>query len=308
MVTAPTDRAPHPPTRLFGLAGDPLRRYPLRRLLETEAMINRLPLAVRHLSLRGLPTDPAIQAAQLIRATRLIGATGFYAAGVLPTQLPALVDQVSPAAQRSGLVDTVLSIDEETFGFDTGTRALCDAMGAFLRMAPRRQVLLVGSGPEAASAACALADLGVKKIYMLARDRNRAYSLSRFLLQGSPVQSQVLSSPQDLLDLRIDGVVNTLHSGPAIQPDPAQPDRTLVPRRVLTPRIWLIDTAITPFPTPLIRHAQHIGCRTLIGPDLVPYRGQHLFRCITGRDASPERLRALVRASLGHGPDWPSPD
>lgn len=218
-----------------------------------------------------------------------------------------MMDQLSPGARRSGLVDTVLFIDDEAFGFDCKTRALRDAMAGFLGFAPRRQVLLIGSGPDASAAASALADLGVERIYLLARDRDRAYAITRFLTQGSPVQARVLHSPDDLLDLRIDGVVNTLLSGPALQTDPRQPDRTVIPQEILSRRHWLVDTGITPFATPMIRHAQMLGCRTMTGPDLVPLRSQQLFQCITGHEASPLRLRAMVRASLDHPPDWPAP-
>jgi shikimate dehydrogenase len=154
----------------------------------------------------------------------------------LKVEVLSLLDEISPAAQRIGAVNTVTVHEGRWLGSNTDVPAMVELLKGSAGVAT-----ILGAGATARSAVAALASLGVPEVAVWARRSEPAR-----LLVGEAAASGVLgrdhSGPPDGALLRAGIVINTL---PA---DAAAAWADVIPPQ---PAGRLLDAVYDPWPPPL---------------------------------------------------------
>jgi shikimate dehydrogenase len=233
---------------------------------------------------------------RLEQALRALPAMGF--AGVNLT-IPhkeaalALMDHLSPVAERIGAVNTVVVEADGTLSGDNtdglGFIAALSQSGAGWR-AEAGPAVVLGAGGAARAVAVALLDAGAPEVRLLNRTPERARALADEL--GGSVHG--LESTER--SAALDGaalLVNTTSLGMRGQPPLVLPLEAL-------PRTALVsDVVYTPLITPLLALAQARGNPVVDGLGMLLHQARPGFRAWFGVDpAVDDDLRTVVAAGL----------
>ena len=301
-------------TALLGLLGDPVRHS------LSPAMHNA---ALRQLGLNWVYLPLPVAAAQLAAALAGLEALGCRGLNVtIPHKraVAALCRQRSPLAERLGAVNTLVPL---AGGGWHGTNTDVEGFLAPLRGHDwrGRDALVLGCGGSARAVVAGLVELGMGRIRVAARRRER---LERFaddcrgwapglvILPWPPAGSASAggagceagsgAGDDPLLPLLPSAalVVNTTPVGMAAAGDAAAAGRCpLGPRALaaLQPGCWVYDLIYTPRPTTLLQAAAARGCRTLDGLEMLVQQGAAALRLWS--DGLPVPVDTMRAAALG---------
>ena len=196
-----------------------------------------------------------------------------------------LVDELSERARLAGAVNTVTVEGDRLLGDNT------DIPGAIAAIrertsAPLATAVIIGGGATATSIGLALADLGVRRLEILARSTERAFAAVE-TVAGHPGRPEVTARRLDEVDeLAVDLVASTI-------PPQAQ-DARLVAACSGVP--ILFDVVYHPWPTPL---AASVGDRVLVGGlDLLVHQAAVQFELFTRHSAPLAVMRAAGERAL----------
>ncbi|MEJ5209187.1 shikimate dehydrogenase [Denitratimonas sp. CY0512] len=107
----------------------------------------------------------------------------------LKEQAATLCLELSPAARRSGAVNTLVRRDDGWFGDNTDGSGLVRDLEAHLGLAlAQRQVLLLGAGGAARGVVSALFEAGIAELVVANRSIERARALAHDLAACGPIQ------------------------------------------------------------------------------------------------------------------------
>ena len=201
-------------------------------------------------------------------------------------RIPSLLDEIDSHARSMGAINTIVARDDRLIGYNTDgygfIRSLqeiggCDPGG--------KRVLLLGAGGAGRAAAFSLVAAGAASVTIANRTVRRAESLARDV--GGGAASNVAAIPADGPALReaasgSELIVNStsvgMRHGDAEGLSPL--DATLIP-----PGSLVYDMVYNPPDTPLMRHAEKAGARTLGGLMMLIYQGAAAFELWTGSPA-----------------------
>lgn len=237
----------------------------------------------------------------LIAAIREGGAAGAnvtlpYKEAVLP-----LVDRLSPTAQRTGAVNTIVRVGPHVEGHNTDvsglSRALCEH--GLRRRAPER-ALILGAGGAARAAVITLDQLGARHIFIANRTRARAEALIEGLAAHTRATLSALSLDEDAGHIPWGALDVLLHStslgvgshqGDATYEAAARrwgrlPWGAMEGLRVVYDLVYARGE-----PTPFLRAAQEGRRPGHDGLDMLLYQGTEAFTLWTGRQAPEEIMR-----------------
>lgn len=204
------------------------------------------------------------------------------------------LDEIEPMAEHVGCVNTITNEDGRLIGSTTdgpGTlRAFSDA-GVSL---DDKRILFVGSGGAVRAVAFAMAEwTEAERLTILGRTPARVAAIVDDLRAKTPVR--VESGPLDNLpeamashDIIVQGTPIGMHPNP---------DETPVPKKLLRPDQVVFDMVYRPHETTLIREAGEVGCRTIVGLEMLVNQAVLQFERWTGVDAPHEVMREAVIAA-----------
>ena len=198
-------------------------------------------------------------------------------------EVMALLDELSPAAQKVGAVNTVVFDGGRRRGHNTDFWGFAESLRRGLPDAPRDSVLLLGAGGAGGAVAHALFDVGVTHILIYDRDRDLATALA----------AQVGGSVPDDLAIAarsVDGIVNATPMGMAKLPG------TAIDTGLIEPRHWVADIVYFPRETELLRAARARGCRVLDGSGMAVFQAVRAFELFCGLTPDPDRMRATFES------------
>jgi shikimate dehydrogenase len=203
----------------------------------------------------------------------------------LKREAVSLVDELSERARLAGTVNTLVLEDHRIVGDNT------DIPGAIAAIrertsAPLASAVIIGGGATATSIGLALADLGVRRLEILARSTERAFEAVE-TVAGHPGRPDVMARRLDeVTELAADLVASTI-------PAAAQ-DRRLVTACSGIPVVF--DVLYHPWPTPL---AASVGDRVLVGGlDLLVHQAAVQFELFTGEPAPVAAMRSAGEQAL----------
>jgi len=195
-----------------------------------------------------------------------------------------LLDEIDPAAQAVGAVNTIVRRDGRLIGFNTDTlgfkRSLLET-GIVLEQQP---CAILGAGGSARAVVYVLRELGAH-ITIYARDVAKAAQLSA---EARPLNELVNINPATRL------LVNTTPLGlhPNIDASPWPADVSL-PSSVL-----VFDLLNNPARTRLMLQAEKQGLRAVNGWGMLVYQGAAAFKLWTGVEPPVEVMMTALRDSM----------
>lgn len=253
-------------TRLFVLLGDPVA-HSLSPRIQNHALA-RAGLDARYIALQ----TPAVAVEGLVRGIALVGGGGNV---TLPHKRLAWssVDRHTPAAQRTGAVNTFWAENGEVWGDNTDVHGLRMALR---RLAGDRDhawagatVLLLGAGGAARAALLALEEEGIGQVILRSRRPEVAHELTRELQPAVgmlEVEGWAAGVPSG-----IDLILNATPLG--LRPEDAGP----VPADAVEPTTRVMDLVYRPEHTRWVRALKERGVQATDGGDMLLGQGAAAF-------------------------------
>lgn len=209
------------------------------------------------------------------------------------TRAAALVDQATPAVERTGACNTFWLEQGRIHGDNTDVEGFAAATRALIGAPAGARALVLGAGGAARAAVLALVEARADAVHILNRTPARARALQEALdPRGRRVA--VLDQPKALRREGYDLVVNATSLG--LEPDDPTPLDLEAPVRVgaVLDLTYRHDpTAPTP-PTALVAAARQAGIPTADGREMLIRQGAASFRRWFGCDPDLEVMRAAL--------------
>jgi shikimate dehydrogenase len=276
---------------VYGIFGFPVAHS------RSPAMHNRafeaLGIDARYLAFAVAPESLA----DAVRGVRALGIRGLNVTLPHKTAIIPWLDEIDPVAREVGAVNTVIRDGDRLRGTNTDaeglTRALLEA-GATL---DGSRATVLGAGGAARASVVGLARAGASKIYVAARQRERAEALVsdlRIPLRGAILESCDLMSASLRpvfagTDLLVQATSATLDGSPA-----AESFTIGLPLDALPATALVTDLVYKPLRTSLLRAAEARGLLTLDGLGMLLHQGALAFELWTGRPAPLVPMRAAL--------------
>ena len=245
-----------------------------------------------------LPTPPGTESDRFqdVRSGALAGLNV-----TIPHKLAAFraMDRLTPAAQRTGAVNTVIRDGSRLLGDNTDPYGFIEALRQFGGFDPAgSSAMVLGAGGAARAAVLALFDSGASRIIVVNRTPARAHELVKNLKapDGPPIDAYALTDSRlPLLLPHAQLLVNTTSVG--MDGGPA-PDASPVPPDWLHPNLFVYDIVYRPAVTPLLAAANHCGASTLGGLEMLVMQGAASLQQWTGRPAPARTMLTAARTAL----------
>ncbi|MEE2718143.1 MAG: shikimate dehydrogenase [SAR324 cluster bacterium] len=272
-------------TQLYGVIGHPVAHTLSPQLHNTG--FNALGLEAVYLPFPIAPEQLEVG----IRGMVALGVCGFNVTVPHKSALLALLDEVSPLAQRIGAVNTVRIDDGRLIGTNT------DAPGFLRSLAPLGMELhglrvgLLGAGGSARALLAGLSDSGASRICVCNRTSERAEELIAALQPFAPETEMLAVSLLELESQPLDLLVNTTTVGMDGVSAPADLERFREVRNV-------VDIIYRPPQTPLLAQAERLGLPNLNGLGMLLHQGTEAFSFWTGQPAPEAKMQAALQAAL----------
>src|SRR4051812_24400654 len=271
----------HTRSYLVGLIGAGIGTSLSPALHEHEASCLGLDYAYRVLDIDELGVDPHDVGALLDEA-REAGFDGLNVTHPCKQLVLEHLDELTEEAAELGAVNTVVLRDGRAVGDNTDGTGFAESFRRGLRGAKLDRALLIGAGGAGAAVGHALLGLGCGRLDVLDTDRAPAARLAAALEERFGAGRAHAAERLDLS--HVDGVVNATPTGMVGH------GGTPVPKRLLSPHLWVADVVYRPLETELLRDARAAGSRTLDGGGMVVLQAAGSFERFTGRAADRDRM------------------
>ncbi|TGG93396.1 shikimate dehydrogenase [Natronospirillum operosum] len=183
-----------------------------------------------------------------------------------------LADQRSAGVDRVGTANTLLFDGGRVLADNTDYSGFISAYRHQLGNRPAGEVLLIGAGGVGRAIACALGELGVKRVHVMERDPVRSSLLCRDLQQMN-IQADSVSAAAAKARLGDwQGIVNCTPVGHVNHPG------CPIPTDDLQAHHWVFDAVYIPAQTRLLAAAEARGSTLLTGVELFIFQGVDAFR------------------------------
>lgn len=199
----------------------------------------------------------------------------------------AYLDEIDPAAEAIGAVNTLVYRGQCLQGFNTDWQGAVTALSRATVIAGKR-VAVLGAGGAARAAAYGTA-LSGGSVLIISRNAASGERLAEDLNADFLPLSEFSSASCEIL-------INTTPVGMAPQID-AMP----VPAAVLNPEMTVMDIVYHPLQTRLLQTAAALGCKTVSGVEMFVLQGAAQFKLWTGGEAPVAAMREAVLAALDRG-------
>lgn len=262
-------------SRIYGLLGDPVA-HSLSPLMQNHAFLSYNIDAVYvpfHVVSNDLPAAVA--------GLRALDVAGVNVTIPHKETILSSLDQVDPAAQLIGAVNTVVNNNGTLIGYNTDASGFISTIQKELQFQSfDSEVIILGAGGACRAAAVALASAGVKTITIANRHQTRAEDLVRDLEIHFPAvqifatnyQGEVFFDSLSSADL----IVNTTSVGLHGE------EVNFLPLENIKCSALIFDMIYSPSETPLIKSARSLGLLCADGLGMLAAQGEDAFFLWTG--------------------------
>lgn len=196
------------------------------------------------------------------------------------------LDMLSQQARDLGAVNTIVLRDGKRTGHNTDWWGFAESFRRGLPQADLSSALQLGAGGAGAATAYALLCLGVRKLLVFDRERERAETLAHAM---TPLFPGATVAAADTLAKAMPDVAGLVHATPTgMAKYPGLP----LPADLLERRHWVAEVVYFPLETALLREARRRGCRTLDGGGMAVFQAVGAFRLFTDREPDADRMLA----------------
>lgn len=264
-------------TRLAGVIGHPVRH-------SLSPAIHNAAYAATGLDWAYLAFDVAPERlASALDGALALGIQGLSVTMPHKEACVALVDQLTPAAERLGAVNCIKREGDHLIGGNNDGDALVAAIRADTGIElVGKNVVILGAGGAARSVIDAVSRSGADAVTIVNRTANKAVAAAERYGNGLAVAGTV-----DAVECA-DVVINATSVG--MGDDPSSP----VPAELLRSDMLVVDLIYAPRETRLLADAARVGAQTLNGVGMLVHLSAEVFEWFTGEPAPVEAMRAVT--------------
>lgn len=280
-------------TKLVGLLGYPLAQS-LSPLMHNTAF-NEFKLNMLYLPIEVLPENLKT----VVSGIKKMNFSGFNVTIPHKVEIIKYIDEIDDYAKAISAVNTVTINNGVMKGYNT------DGIG-FLRSFEEgtgtkidgKKVFILGAGGAARAIAFTLAMNKARKIYICNRTYEKSEGLSSDINNTIPGCSYSVTMSLDEMREAINDsnvLINCTSIG-------MYPNMELSPidKKLLFKDLIVCDAIYNPNKTMLLREAEEIGCKVLIGLPMFVYQGVEAFELWTGRKAPVKTMFQVVEKGLNY--------
>ncbi|MFV0557164.1 MAG: shikimate dehydrogenase [Enterococcus sp.] len=206
----------------------------------------------------------------------------------------AYMDELTPAAQLIGAINTIVNQDGRLIGANTDGQGFMASIQPLID--PRQQTMTILGGGGAAIAIIAQAALdGVSKINVIVRNKEQKTVLATKLTtiaQQTTCDIQLIDYKEQQLELALLEsclLVNATSVGMA-----PEVQQTPLAKRYLRKDLFVCDIIYNPCQTQLLKDAQAVGAKTCNGLSMLVHQGAVAFELWTGQKMPIEKVTQLL--------------
>lgn len=283
--------APNYKAELVGVFGHPVAENPT--IVMQEAAFQALGLNWRYLTIEVLPED--LEAAmQGLRAFNMRGINL-----TIPHKVEVLkyLDEISPAAQLMGAVNTVVRQGDRLVGENTDGKGFMQSLRLDGGIDPSgKRIVILGAGGAARAIGVELALAGATQITVVNRSPGRGQALVNLLNEKTPVSASFVAWNHTFpLPQGSDILVNATSIGlfPNVSEQPN------IDYATIQPGMTVCDVIPNPPHTRFLSQARARGAQTLDGLGMLVYQGAIGFNLWTGLEAPLPAMRQALENAFG---------
>jgi len=277
---------------LVGVFGHPVAENPT--IVMQEAAFRALGLNWRYLTIEVYPEDLAA-AMQGLRAFNMRGINL-----TIPHKVEVLkyLDEISPAAQLMGAVNTVVRQGERLVGENTDGKGFMQSLRLEGGIDPAGKCIVVlGAGGAARAITVEMVLAGASQVTVVNRTPGRGPALADLLNEKTPVSASFVAWDQtyrlpESSDILVNATSIGLYPNVGDQPD--------IDYATIQPRMTVCDVIPNPPRTPFLSHAHDRGAQTLDGLGMLVYQGAIGFKLWTGQEAPVQVMRQALEQAFGN--------
>jgi shikimate dehydrogenase len=269
-------------TKVCAIIGDPVEHTMSPAM--HNAAFKKLGLDYVYVSLRVKPGDLAAAVAGL----RSFSVAGFNVTIPHKVAILPLLDQLDPAAEKIGAVNTVVNLSGKLVGYNTDAEGFLRALMDHGIEPAGKKIAVIGAGGASRAISYILAEKGANlTIFNRRENLARAESIASMITinLGRDVEVLALDSLAEGLK-NVDILVNTTSVGMAPQAGVSP-----IPAGLLEGIPVVFDIVYNPRETQLIKDAKKSGAETIGGLEMLAWQGALSFEKWTGQKAPVELMR-----------------
>ena len=222
-----------------------------------------------------------------IRGMRALNMRGLSVTVPHKLEVMKYLDEIDPAAQQIGAVNTVVNDTGCLKGYNTDWIGFVRSLEVHTPIQDKHVVIL-GAGGAARALAFGIKQRGGK---MTILNRAEEIAMARSLAAEIDCPWGDLSQLQPVAEADI--VVNATSVGMS----PLN-DKTVIESRYLRPEHVIYDIVYNPMETRLLREAKERGCRVVPGYEMLLLQGVAQFELWTGKPAPVDLMRTILKDRL----------
>ncbi len=230
----------------------------------------------------------------LVQSLRQMDVFGFNLTMPDKERILPFLDEIDPAAQMIGAVNTVKNENGRLIGYNTDgvgyMRSVCEA-GCDPSIS---EMTLLGAGGAAASIAVHAALDGIPALHIVnrhGRSWEKALCLAETITRNTNCRADVTDLADNAAVQDCLAKSRLLTNATSVGMSPNEDTTPIADSTWLHPDLLVSDIIYNPRQTRLLRDAAAQGCRTLNGLYMLLYQGAAAFRIWTGQDMPVEEVR-----------------
>ena len=261
---------------LTGVFGDPVDDNPTG--VVEEAAFAAKNLNYRYLTIKVLPEDLG----KAMDSVKIFGMKGINL--TMPHKIKVLpyLDELSPAAEIIGAVNTVIQKEGRLFGENTDGKGFVTALKNSSETLDKKNVTILGAGGAARAIAVECALNGVAHINIINRSIEKGEELASLIQMKTDSSAKYLNWKNNM---EIPSDTDILINATSIGFSPNVTDKPDIDYTTITPEMCVCDVIFNPAETIFLKSAAENGAKTITGLGMLVQQAALNFTLWTGVEA-----------------------
>lgn len=261
---------------LTGVFGDPVDDNPTG--VVEEAAFAAKNLNYRYLTIKVLPEDLG----KAMDSVKIFGMKGINL--TMPHKIKVLpyLDELSPAAEIIGAVNTVIQKEGKLFGENTDGKGFVTALKNSGETLDKKNVTILGAGGAARAIAVECALNGVAHINIINRSIEKGEELASLIQMKTDSSAKYLNWKNNM---EIPSDTDILINATSIGFSPNVTDKPDIDYTAITPEMCVCDVIFNPAETIFLKSAAENGAKTITGLGMLVQQAALNFTLWTGVEA-----------------------
>jgi len=229
--------------------------------------------------------------ADVVAGFRALHLKGFNVSMPNKTKIQPLLDEITPAAELIGAVNTVVNDNGKLIGHNT------DGLGYIGTLTERdvdfvgKKMTLMGAGGAAKAVAIQAALDGIAEIAIFNRDITKASEIAELINNES--NCRVNAYKLDDLDSLKSEIASSdmLTNATGVGMNPLEGQSLIPDTSWLRPELVVSDLIYNPRKTTLLEQAESVGCKAINGLGMMLWAGSRSFEIWTGKEMPVEYVK-----------------